>query len=218
MNKIVIAIDGPAGAGKSTIAKIIAKELNINYIDTGAMYRALTLKALKNKIDFNDRASLISLLDNTDIDYYNNHIYLDGKIVDNEIRNNEVSRNVSKIAKIKEIRVKLVEIQRKIASNKSVVMDGRDIGSYVLPDADFKFYVTASVDERSYRRYKELIAKNVNISFEQVKEEIKQRDEIDKNREFSPLIKSEDAILIDTTKRTIKECVNEILNIIKKGM
>ncbi|WP_069649522.1 (d)CMP kinase [Caloranaerobacter ferrireducens] len=218
MNKIVIAIDGPAGAGKSTIAKIIAKELNINYVDTGAMYRALTLKALKNKINFNDKDSLISLLDNTDIDYYNNHIYLDGKIVDNEIRNNEVSRNVSKIAKVKEIRVKLVEIQRKIASNKSVVMDGRDIGSYVLPNADFKFYVTASVDERSYRRYKELISKNVKISFEQVKEEIKQRDEIDKNREFSPLIKSKDAILIDTTKRTVEECVNEILNIIKKGM
>lgn len=218
MNKIVIAIDGPAGAGKSTIAKIIAKELNINYVDTGAMYRALTLKALKNKMNFNDKNSLISLLDNTDIDYYNNHIYLDGKIVDNEIRNNEVSRNVSKIAKVKEIRVKLVEIQRKIASNKSVVMDGRDIGSYVLPNADFKFYVTASVDERSYRRYKELISKNVKISYEQVKEEIKQRDEIDKNREFSPLIKSKDAILIDTTKRTVEECVNEILNIIKKGM
>ncbi|WP_427338742.1 (d)CMP kinase [Caloranaerobacter sp. DY30410] len=218
MNKIVIAIDGPAGAGKSTIAKIIAKELNINYIDTGAMYRALTLKALKNKINFDDKNSLISLLDNTDIDYYNNHIYLDGKIVDNEIRNNEVSKNVSKVAKIKEIRIKLVEIQRKIANNKSVVMDGRDIGSYVLPNADFKFYVTASVDERSYRRYKELISKNVEISFEQVKEEIKQRDEIDKNREFSPLIKSKDAILIDTTKRTVEECVNEILNIIKKGM
>lgn len=218
MNKIVIAIDGPAGAGKSTIAKIIAKELNINYVDTGAMYRALTLKALKNKINFNNKNSLISLLDNTDIDYYNNHIYLDGKIVDNEIRNNEVSRNVSKVAKVKEIRVKLVEIQRKIASNKSVVMDGRDIGSYVLPNADFKFYVTASVDERSYRRYKELISKNVKISYEQVKEEIKQRDEIDKNREFSPLIKSKDAILIDTTKRTVEECVNEILNIIKKGM
>ncbi|QIB26053.1 (d)CMP kinase [Caloranaerobacter azorensis] len=218
MDKIVIAIDGPAGAGKSTIAKIIAKKLNINYIDTGAMYRALTLKALKNNIDFNDKNSLISLLDETDIDYYNNHIYLDGKIVDNEIRNNEVSKNVSRVAKIKEIRIKLVEIQRKIASNKSVIMDGRDIGSYVLPNADFKFYVTASVDERSYRRYKELISKNVEISLEQVKEEIKQRDEIDKNREFSPLIKSEDAILIDTTRKTVEESVNEILNIIKKGM
>lgn len=218
MNKIVIAIDGPAGAGKSTIAKIIARELNINYIDTGAMYRALTLKALKNRISFDDKDLLISLLSNTDIDYYNNHIFLDGKIVDNEIRKNEVSKNVSKIAKIKEIRVKLVEIQRKIASNKSVIMDGRDIGSYVLPNADFKFYVTASVEERSYRRYKELISKNVKISFEQVKEEIKQRDEIDKNREFSPLIKSKDAILIDTTKKTVEECVNEILNIIKKGI
>ncbi|KGG79671.1 cytidylate kinase [Caloranaerobacter azorensis H53214] len=218
MDKIVIAIDGPAGAGKSTIAKIIAKKLNINYIDTGAMYRALTLKALKNNIDFNDKNSLISLLDKTDIDYYDNHIYLDGKIVDNEIRSNEVSKNVSKVAKIKEIRIKLVEIQRKIASNKSVIMDGRDIGSHVLPDADFKFYVTASVDERSYRRYKELISKNVGISLKQVKEEIKQRDEIDKNREFSPLIKSEDAILIDTTRKTVEESVNEILNIIKKGM
>lgn len=218
MNKIVIAIDGPAGAGKSTIAKIVAKKLNINYIDTGAMYRALTLKALKNRISFDDKDLLISLLSNTDIDYYNNHIFLDGKIVDNEIRKNEVSKNVSKIAKIKEIRVKLVEIQREIASNKSVIMDGRDIGSYVLPNADFKFYVTASVEERSYRRYKELISKNVKISFEQVKEEIKQRDEIDKNREFSPLIKSKDAILIDTTKKTVEECVNEILNIIKKGM
>ncbi|SHH47676.1 cytidylate kinase [Caloranaerobacter azorensis DSM 13643] len=218
MDKIVIAIDGPAGAGKSTIAKIIAKKLNINYVDTGAMYRALTLKALKNNIDFNDKNSLISLLDKTDIDYYDNHIYLDGKIVDNEIRSNEVSKNVSKVARIKEIRIKLVEIQRKIASNKSVIMDGRDIGSHVLPNADFKFYVTASVDERSHRRYKELISKNVEISLKQVKEEIKQRDEIDKSREFSPLIKSEDAILIDTTRKTVEESVNEILNIIKKGM
>ncbi|RKD34522.1 (d)CMP kinase [Thermohalobacter berrensis] len=217
MKKISIAIDGPAGAGKSTIAKIISKKLKITYIDTGAMYRALTLKLLDNKINLDDINSIKKILTNTTIDFKNNNIYLDGKIVNEQIRTNKVNNNVSKVAKIKEVREELVKKQRQIACNKSVVMDGRDIGTYVLPYATFKFFITASVEERGKRRYKDLIKKEKDITLEKVIEEIKIRDKIDSTRELSPLKMSKDAILIDTTYKTIEETVNEILTYIKEG-
>lgn len=212
-----IAIDGPAGAGKSTVAKKIAEKLNINYIDTGAMYRALTLKLLTHNIDINNKASVVNILKDTSIDFNKGHIFLDNKIVDKQIRNNSINKNVSNVAKVKEVRDELVKIQREIANNKSVVMDGRDIGTIVLPDANYKFYITASVDERAKRRYKELIEKGEkNITLDKIKEEIIKRDRIDSTRKFTPLTKSNDAIKIDTTNMNIEETTQFILAIINK--
>ena len=213
---ISISIDGPSGAGKSTIAKIVSNELCFEYIDTGSMYRALTLKTLKLGLDPMSKSDVLLAMKNTIIDFNNNHIYLDGENVDIEIRENIISKNVSHIAKIEEVRISMVDIQRKLANIKSVVMDGRDIGSVVLPEADYKFYITASIDERSSRRYKELKLKGEsNISFEQIKEEMIKRDDIDSNREVSPLIKPEDAYILDNTNKTVEECVDEIISIVK---
>lgn len=217
MKNLTIAVDGPAGSGKSTISKKIARELNIVYIDTGAMYRALTLKILKNGISLFDKKELSETLENTTIDFRDNQIYLDGEKVDEEIRDNRINTNVSEVAKIKEVREKLVEIQRNIARNKSVIMDGRDIGSFVLPDASYKFYITASIEERGYRRYKELKEKGYDVDLELVIEEIRERDRIDSTREISPLVKCDDAIEIDTTDKTIEEVVSEILEIVSRG-
>ncbi|WP_130807388.1 (d)CMP kinase [Senegalia massiliensis] len=216
MNNLVIAIDGPSGAGKSTIAKLIAKKLNIVYIDTGAMYRALTYKLLMNKIDFSDLSKIKKVLRQTHIDFKNNHIYLDETIVDDEIRTNIINKNVSNVAKIKDVRLKLVEIQREIAKNKSVIMDGRDIASHVLPNADFKFYLSATPEERGKRRYKELTKNNNNISLEDVIKDMKERDKIDSTREISPLIKTEDAVEIDTTNKSIDEVVDFIISYVKR--
>ena len=152
----VIAIDGPAGAGKSTIAKRLADIIGYTYIDSGAMYRAITLKALKGNIPLKKTDMLISMAEETDIDFRENSIYLDGRAVNAEIREEAVNRNVSYIAAIPEIRKLLVDVQRKISMNKNVVMDGRDVGTVIFPEADVKFYITASVEERAERRYKEL--------------------------------------------------------------
>lgn len=215
-NNISIAIDGPAGAGKSTVAKIIAERLRFEYIDTGAMYRAFTFKVLERGISVNDIGSIIQELDNTTIDFTNNHIYLDGEIVDKQIRENRISNNVSDIAKIKEVRAGMVKIQQKIAKNKSIVMDGRDIGTVVLPNAEYKFFLSASLKERARRRYKELIEKGEkNLTLDEIEKEIERRDIIDSTREISPLVKSKDAYEIDTTNKTIDKCVEEIINIIE---
>ncbi len=214
--RLVIAIDGPAGSGKSTIAKKVADILGIEYIDTGAMYRAFTLKVLKSNIDINNVQQIVKLLDSTRIEFKNRHIYLDGIRVDEDIRDNSISNNVSNIAKIKEVREKMVEIQQELAKSNNVIMDGRDIGTVVLPNANYKFFVTASVEERARRRYKELLLKNAdNITYEQILEEIKKRDEIDSNRKISPLRKSPDAYVIDTTNKTIDESVQEVISIIE---
>lgn len=214
-----VAIDGPAGAGKSTIAKLVAEKLNIEYIDTGAMYRALTLKVLRKNINPEESNGVISILQETDIDFINNHIFLDGEIVDKEIRENIINKNVSFIAVIREVRERMVALQRGMSDRKSVVMDGRDITTVVLPNAQFKFFVTASVEERGRRRYKELLAKGENnISLEQIIAEIIKRDNIDSSREIAPLKMSDDSILIDTTDKTIDECVNLIISIIKGGL
>lgn len=219
LNKnISIAIDGPAGAGKSTIAKKIAKNLSIEYIDTGAMYRALTLKVLKLNLNPKIKEDVIATLKTTTINFENNNIYLDGKMVNKEIRNTIINKNVSHIAKIKEIRETMVSLQQDLAKTKSIIMDGRDIATSVLPNADFKFFITASVEERSRRRYEELIEKGENdIYFDDIKTEIQNRDNIDSNREFSPLIQSDDAYLIDTSEMSIDEVMTKIISIVKGG-
>lgn len=215
MNNLVIAIDGPAGAGKSTIAKIIADKLNINYIDTGAMYRAVTLKCLQNKINIENEDEVVELAKKTEIDFKENNIYLDGKVVNEEIRTIEVTSNVSNVAKIKEVRYLMVDVQREIGTRNSVILDGRDIGSYVFPSADYKFFLIATPEERGARRYKELIEKGVEVKLEDVIDDIIKRDEIDSSREFAPLVKAEDAIEIDTTGKSIDDVVESVLNKIK---
>ncbi|MBC8589232.1 (d)CMP kinase [Paratissierella segnis] len=219
-NKIYsIAIDGPAGAGKSTIAKLVSKKLNIEYIDTGAMYRALTLKVLRNNLNPLNKNDVIQISKNTEIDFIKNHIYLDGEQVDNEIRDNIINNNVSYIAIIEEIRFNMVKLQQKMAKSKSVVMDGRDITTVVLPNADFKFFITASVEERGRRRYKEIKEKGkTDITLVQIIDEIKKRDDIDSNREISPLKIADDAFVLDTTNMTVDECVNSIISIVKGGI
>ncbi|NLN15040.1 MAG: (d)CMP kinase [Tissierellia bacterium] len=212
-----IAIDGPSASGKSTIAKMVSKILNIEYIDTGAMYRAITYKVLKNNIDPLDEKAVIDLLKETEIDFINNSIYLDGVNVDKEIRDNIVSKNVSYIAMIKEVREKLVHLQQAMAKKKSVIMDGRDIGTVVLPHADYKFFLTASVEERAKRRFKELINRGEDVKFEDIVEELKTRDEIDSNREVGPLVRSKDAYLLDTSNKSIEDCVDFIVSIVNGG-
>lgn len=216
MNNLIIAIDGPAGAGKSTIAKIISKELNINYIDTGAMYRAITYKCLKNNIDINNTEEVINMAKDTEIDFRDNNIYLDNEVVNEEIRTVEVSNNVSNVAKIKEVRYLMVDVQRKIGENNSVVLDGRDIGSYVFPNADYKFFLVATPEERGSRRYKELVEKGYEVHLDEIINDIIKRDKIDSNREFAPLVKAEDALEIDTTGKSIEEVVSEVVSKIRR--
>ncbi len=215
-NRLVIAVDGPAGAGKSTIAKKVSEILNVEYIDTGAMYRALTLKVIKNGIDSKDVKNIIRIVSSTSIYFKDNHIFLDGTRVDEEIRKNIINNNVSNVAKIKEVREELVRMQQKMAEENNVIMDGRDIGTVVLPNANFKFFVTASVEERARRRHKELLEKGEkNICYEQILSEIKERDRIDSTRKIAPLKKATDAYEIDTTNKSIKQCTDEIVNIIE---
>lgn len=215
MENISVALDGPAGAGKSTIAKIIAKVKNLTYIDTGAMYRAIALKILKTGTNIQEEEQVKKILSDSKIDIDENNIFLDGKFVTEEIRKPEVSNFVSHVAKIPLVRIKMVEVQRKIAANKNVIMDGRDIGTHVLPNATYKFYLTASIDERAKRRFTELKEKGFKVIFEEIKKEIENRDKIDTEREVAPLRKAEDAIVIDTTGKSIQEVVGEILYYLK---
>lgn len=215
MNNLVIAVDGPAGAGKSTIAKIVADKLNINYIDTGAMYRAITYKVLQNDVDVNNENEIVKIAKKSEIDFKDNNIYLDGKILKDEIRTPEVSHNVSNVAQIKEVRHLMVDVQRHIGNKNSVILDGRDIGSYVFPNANYKFFLVASPEERGERRYKELIEKGYTTTLEEVINDVIRRDEIDSNREFAPLVKANDAIEIDTTGKSIEKVVQSVINKIK---
>ncbi|MHA6251085.1 (d)CMP kinase [Oceanobacillus sp. CAU 1775] len=215
-----IAIDGPAAAGKSTVAKIVAKKLNFIYIDTGAMYRALTLKALNQALDLKDETSIMELLQDTTITLENvndkQRVILDGQDVTDEIRYHNVSRNVSHIAKLTSIRLEMVKRQQALAENQPVVMDGRDIGTHVLPNAKLKFFLVASVDERAKRRHEENLANGMDSNLEELKVEIQQRDEIDSNRKTAPLVKAEDAIEINTTSLSIDGVVNRILEEVNK--
>lgn len=217
MSYIQIAVDGPAGSGKSTIAKKIAERLNITYIDTGAMYRALTYKVLINNIGVENEDAVIEVARKSKIEFLKNNIYLDDDIVNEEIRLPEVSKNVSYVAKIPQVRKILVDTQRKLALNQDVVMDGRDIGTYVLKDANFKIFLTATVEERSHRRYLELKNKGLDVTLDDVKKDIINRDKIDREREFSPLVEADDAIIIDTTDLSIEDVVNKITSILEEG-
>ena len=212
---MIIAVDGPAGAGKSTISKLIAKKLNINYIDTGAMYRAVTYKCLSEGVDVKNEEAVIEVAKRTDIDFRDNNIYLDSKVVNEEIRTREVSANVSDVAKIKEVRYLMVDVQREIGTRNDVILDGRDIGSYVFPNADYKFFLVATPEERGRRRYKELCEKGFEGTLEEIIKDIEKRDEIDSNREFAPLKKADDAIEIDTTGLGIDQVVETVVSKIK---
>ncbi|ABY92890.1 (d)CMP kinase [Thermoanaerobacter brockii subsp. lactiethylicus] len=215
---VKIAIDGPAGAGKSTVAKKLAKLLNYTYIDTGAMYRAITYKAIQEKVNLIEENKIADIAQSADIILEGEKIFLDGKDISEEIRKPGVSEKVSLVSKIPKVREILVQKQRKIAEGKNVVMDGRDIGTVVLPDAQFKFFLTASLEERAKRRYRELKTKNVNVSYYEVLKEIENRDTIDSQRDTSPLKIAEDSIVIDTTYLSEEEVVEKLYNIIKEGL
>lgn len=213
---MIVAIDGPAGAGKSTIAKILSQKLNFLYIDTGAMYRALTLKVLEAKVDIKDTRRIIQLAQETKIDLCNNpdgalKVLLDGREVTGEIRQPRISQFVSDVAKIKEVRQAMLGIQRKLGESRDSVLDGRDIGTVVFPDAQKKFYLDASISERVRRRHKELLELGEAVTLESVAEDVSNRDKIDSTRQVAPLKKAEDAIYVDTTNMTIEQVVDTIL-------
>ena len=219
MSEINIAIDGPAGAGKSTVAKNISAALGIIYLVTGAMYRAVALKAIRSGLDTKDAEGLAKLVKDIDIriEYKGAEqmIFLEGEDVSDQIRTPEMSIGSSNVAVIPEVRIKLVELQRAIADLHDVVMDGRDIGTYVLPRASYKFYLTASLEERTRRRYEELLAKGKDASFEGVMNDISFRDKNDSSRAFAPLSKAQDAVEIDTTGLNQQEVTDLILSYIK---
>lgn len=211
-----IALDGPAGSGKSTVAKIIAEKLGIEYLDTGAMYRAVTLYLMGQGIDLDDVPKIEKLLPSIHIDFEKGKIFLNQTDVSEEIRMPEVAKNVSIVAAHKIVRVAMVEQQQALASKKSIVMDGRDIGTVVLPDTKYKFFLTASIEERATRRYEEMRAKGLVVDYNQIKAEIATRDDLDSNRAESPLRQAEDAILVDTTGLTIDGVVTQLLELIQQ--
>lgn len=212
-----IAIDGPSGAGKSTIAKAVAAKLGIDYIDTGAMYRAVGLKMTRLGIPMREDERLLALLAETDIDFADERVYLDGEDVSELIRTPEMSKAASDCSAFASVRKKLVELQQKMGRSKSVIMDGRDIGTVVLKDAAYKFFLTADDEQRALRRYKELAAKGENQSFEQVLTELRQRDHNDSTREVTPLRKADDAEEVDSTNMSIDEVVAHICDKIKQS-
>ncbi|EGQ3404443.1 (d)CMP kinase [Staphylococcus pseudintermedius] len=216
MKVINIALDGPAAAGKSTIAKRVAAQLGMIYVDTGAMYRAITYYYLNNKERFTDFTSLISEID-LRLGYdaeKGQRVFLNDNDVTDFLRENDVTQNVSYVSSIKEVRQFLVQVQQKLAADKGIVMDGRDIGTTVLPDAEVKVYMIASVEERAERRYKDNQERGIESSIEQLKKDIAERDAYDMNREISPLKKAEDAIEIDTTGLSIEQVTDKILSLV----
>jgi len=220
MKKINIAIDGPAGAGKSTISKLLASQLGYIHIDTGAMYRAVGLKVLKNNISPHDSRKIVEILNSTDIKIKlvdgKQLVFLDGEDVTEEIRQPEVSMYASDVSKIREVRERLVKMQQDLAKQKGVIMDGRDIGTHVLPNAELKIFLTATAEERAKRRFLELKQKGYDVDYYQLLDEIKKRDQNDMTREFAPLKVADDAIVIDSTSLSIEEVLQKILELINK--
>ena len=216
---MIIAIDGPAGSGKSTTAKLLADKLGFIYLDTGAMYRAVTLFLLKNKINVNNTADVQKSLEKIDLSIQNNNrfeVYLNNQNVTNNLRATSIDDLVSDISKILDVRNKMVILQRNFSSNKNIVVEGRDIGSNVFPNADFKFFLIADVIERAKRRLNDKQYEQ-SLTLSELVKKIEKRDKIDSNRLISPLIKVNDAIEIDTTSLTVKEQVTKIYDIIKRG-
>ncbi|WP_186577820.1 (d)CMP kinase [Aquibacillus kalidii] len=226
MNKfdLAIAIDGPAAAGKSTVAKLVAEQLGYIYIDTGAMYRSLTYKAIQHSLNLENEEQLYGLLMQTEINLEQNNqgqkVFIDNKEVTDAIRTEAVTNNVSLVAKHALVRTEMVKRQKNLAAKRRVVMDGRDIGTHVIPDAEVKIFLVASVEERAIRRHKENIKKGFASDLEVLKEEIQRRDQLDSEREVSPLIKADDAVEIDTTALDINGVVERILEVVEevKGM
>ena len=216
---MIIAIDGPAGAGKSTIAKLIAKQLGLVYIDTGAMYRAVGLKAKRNNIACSEQEKIEEMLKNTEVELKNENgataVYLDGENVSTEIRLPEISRMASDISVVPVVRYAMVEMQRSMANKTDTILDGRDIGTFVLPNADVKIFLTASVEERAERRYKELIARGENVKREDVRSDIEKRDYNDSHRALAPLKKADDATEVDTTGMTIDQVCEKIISLVR---
>ena len=217
--KLKIAIDGPAASGKSTTARLVAKKLNYLYIDTGAMYRAITLAVLRGKCDVNNESVLAELANNSSIELksVNDNIrtFLNGTDVSEEIRLPEVTKIISIVAAHKRLRELMVEKQRFLAQHGGVVMDGRDIGTHVLPNAEIKVFMVASLRERALRRYDELIKKDVDIKLEEIESEIQERDELDSSRATSPLKPAKDAVHIDTSHLSIEEQVDQVLKLVE---
>lgn len=217
MSYYSIAIDGPAASGKSTAAKAVSKALGFLYVDTGAMYRAFTLYMIENNLDTKNEEDARSLFSSLELkEDRDGHIYLNGRDVTSRVREEDVTRLVSYACAHKCVREKLVEIQQEIAKNESVVMDGRDIGTVVLPHATLKIYQVASVDSRALRRYKEDVAHHRNVTLEEIKKDIERRDYIDSHRENSPLRPAEDAIFLDTSDLTIQEEIDAIISLFRK--
>ena len=213
----VVAIDGPAGSGKGSITEIVAQKLGLECIDTGAMYRCVTLDMINKNIKLDELDKIKDLLNNIDInlDEENKKVFLNGEDVTEKIRSMEVTKLVSKVSSIKEVRLKLVDLQRAIAKNKDIIMEGRDITTVVFPKADVKIYLDADVEERAKRRFKQNQQKNIESTYEEVLQNMKNRDENDKNKEFGALKVAEDAIVIDSTNMTIKQVTKKIVKLIK---
>ena len=223
MKKMNIAIDGPASAGKSTIAKKVAEQLGYIYLDTGAMYRTLTYAALSNEVDLQDEEALHTLLKGIRITFLTaenemQRVFLNDEDVTDSIRSEEVTQNVSLVSSFAKVREEMVARQKSIARSGGVVMDGRDIGTVVLPDAEVKIFMTATAEKRALRRYKENIAKGMTTSLEELTEDMKRRDHLDSTRSVSPLKKAEDAIVLDSTHLEIDEVVKQILSIIEVSL
>lgn len=218
---MIITIDGPAGSGKSTIAKMIAKELGFTYIDTGAMYRAVALKIKRSGVDPDDPLSVVKVLQSTQIDLIPSEngvkVFLDGEDVSGLIRTEEIGKLASKIARHPQVRKILVRMQRKLGEKaKNAVLEGRDTGTVIFPDADIKFFFTASPEVRAERRFKELKEKGINVNYSDILKEIKERDRLDETREDSPLRPAEDAVIIDTTGKSLHQVFRDVLQIIKE--
>ncbi len=218
-----IAIDGPSGAGKSTLAKTLAKNLGFIYIDTGAMYRSIGLYALRKGIDIpNEPEKVAEMLDEVQLSIRHldgtQHIFLNGEDVSEEIRKPEVSIAASNVAVLPAVRLKLVDLQRMLANKNNVIMDGRDIGTYVLPDAEVKIFLTASVEDRAQRRFVELQQKGTKTTYEEVLKDMKFRDKNDSSRDFAPLKPAEDAELMDTTGNTLEQSVKQMAELVHKKM
>lgn len=217
MKNLIVAIDGPAGSGKSTIAKLLAKKYDLTYIDTGAMYRMITLYLLENNIDISDLKEVERVLNTVNLDMQGDKFYLNNVDVSTKIREKRINDNVSKVASIKIVRSNLVDLQRKISNNKDVILDGRDVGTVIFPNAQVKIFLIASPEERARRRYNEFLEKKTEITYDEVLKSIKERDHIDSTRDESPFLKADDAIELDSTNLTIEDVINFISKEIEKA-